>query len=128
MIRHGVWMAAAVWILSATGAWAEPPRAVDGPALSCSAAPCGSAHTGNCWQKMKDWLCYHPEARCSDCDCCHNCTQHQPPLFAFFLEYNNLPCTGPVGCHGQTSCAPAGCKTCAPKVGTACAKVKDAHP
>jgi hypothetical protein len=128
MIRHGVWMAAALWIASATAAWAEPPRAVDSPALSCSPESCGSAHGGSCWQKMKDWLCYHPAARCSDCDCCHNCTQHQPPLFTFFLEYNNLPCTGPVGCRAQTSCAQAGCKTCAAKADTACAKVKDAHP
>jgi hypothetical protein len=128
MIRHGVWMAAAVWILSATAAWAEPPRVGDDPALSCSPASCASAHGESCWQKMQDWLCYHRAARCSDCDCCHNCTQHQPPLFTFFLEYNSLPCTGPVGCHGQTACAPAGCKTCAIKVDAGNVKGKVVQP
>jgi hypothetical protein len=128
MIRHSTWMAASMLALSATLAWAEPPRPADGPALDCSATTCNSAHGGSCWQKMKDWLCYHSEAKCSDCNCCHNCSQHQPPLYIFFLEYNNLSCKGPVGCQRPATCASAGCKTCANKVPESTGAVKDVKP
>jgi len=110
MIRRGVGIAVAWWILSATAIWAGPP-AGEGPALD-SAAPCGDASSyKSCLQHWKEWLTYHP-AHCSNCGWCNNCHYAPPPLYTFFLDYgcNNDGST----CYGLSSGKACASKPCKP--------------
>jgi hypothetical protein len=112
MIRAGAWLAAAMWLMSATVAGAGAPPVVEGPSLEAAPTPCcASSGHRSCREALLDWLSYH-ETTCVGCGWCHNCSVRQPPLYTFFLDYGWNSDGGWKG-HGQNGCSSPGGKTCA---------------
>jgi hypothetical protein len=112
MIRAGAWLAATMWLMSATLAWAGAPPVVEGPSLDAAPSPsCASTGHGSCLVAVMDWLSYHP-THCAGCGWCHNCSARTPPLYTFFLDYG-WNSDGGAKWHGQNGCAQAACKSCA---------------